>query len=142
MKVIPNRSGLTLDKSRKLSPRFCGPFEILKRIEKVAYELKLPEDWKIHNVFHVCLLRKYMSIPNYILVDRPKAASKEKFLAEPEKILKIEYQYLRNRMFHRFYVNWRDYPEKEASWEREIDFRNDYPNFLIENNDFNGRERL
>ena len=51
LKVAPNRYGLKLGKSRKLSPRFCGPFEILKRIGKVAYELKLPEDWRIHNFF-------------------------------------------------------------------------------------------
>ena len=44
LKVIPNRSRLKLGKSRKLSPKFCGPFEILKRIGKVAYELKVLED--------------------------------------------------------------------------------------------------
>ena len=104
LKVTPNRSALKLGKSRKLSPRFCGPFEILKRIGQVAYELKLPEDWKIHNVFHVGLLRKYVSDPNHILPDLPKAAPEGELLAEPEKILKIENQYLRNKTFRRFYV--------------------------------------
>ena len=136
LKVTPNRFGLKLGKSRKLSPRFCGPFEILKRIGKVAYELKLPEDWKIHNVFHVGLLRKYVSDPNHILPDLPKAAPEGELLAEPEKILKIENQNLRNKTFRRFYVKWKDYPEEEASWEREVDFRKDYPNFVIEDNDF------
>ena len=59
LKVAPNHFGLKFGKSRKLSLRFCGMFENLTRIDKVAYELKLQEDWKIHNIFHVGLLRKY-----------------------------------------------------------------------------------
>ena len=136
LKVGPNQSGLKLGKSRKLSPRFCDSFEILKRIGKVAYELKLPENWRIHNVFYVGLLRKYVSDPNHFLPDLPKVAPEWELLAEPDKILKIENQYLSNKIFRRFYVKWKDYPEEEASWEREVDFRKDYPNFVIEDNDF------
>jgi len=36
LKVEPNRSSLKLGKSRKLSLRFCGTFEIVKRIGQVA----------------------------------------------------------------------------------------------------------
>ena len=44
-------------KKGKLSPGFVGPFEILKCIGKVAYELALsPTLVGVHNVFHVpCL---------------------------------------------------------------------------------------
>ena len=80
LKVAPNRSGLKLGKSRKLSPRFCGPFEIVKRIRQVYYEIKLPKDWKIHNVFYVVLLRKYVFDFNHILLDLPKATPEEKLL--------------------------------------------------------------
>ena len=38
-KVAPNRYRLKLDKSKKLSPRFCGPLEIVKRIRQVAYKV-------------------------------------------------------------------------------------------------------
>ena len=82
LKVAPNRYGLKFGKSRKLSPRFCGPFENLKRIAKVAYELKLLEDWKIHNVFHVGLLRKYVFDPNHILSDLPKVAYEGELLVD------------------------------------------------------------
>jgi hypothetical protein len=41
----------------KLASRFIGPFEILKCIEPVAYEINLPSQLaKVHNVFHVSLL--------------------------------------------------------------------------------------
>jgi hypothetical protein len=101
--VAPNRFGLKIGMSTKLSPRLCGPFESLKRLGKVAHEFKLPEEWKIHNVFHVGLLRKYVSDPNHILHDLLKVAPKRELLAEPEKILKIKNQYLRNKTFRRFY---------------------------------------
>ena len=37
-----------------------GPFEIKEVIGPVTYPLKLPETWKIHNVFHATLLRPYV----------------------------------------------------------------------------------
>ena len=42
----------------KLSPRFCGPFKILKKVGNAAYKLELPETSRVHPVFHVSRLRK------------------------------------------------------------------------------------
>ena len=45
-------------KSRKLTPRFIGPFQILKRVGPVAYQIALPPSLSnLHNVFHVSQLR-------------------------------------------------------------------------------------
>ena len=49
----------TYHPTSKLAPRRHGPFQIVKRVGKVAYQLKLPEQWQIHNVFHVNLLSPY-----------------------------------------------------------------------------------
>jgi hypothetical protein len=36
-----------------------GPFKVTKRVGEVAYELQLPVNMKVHNVFHVSLLKQY-----------------------------------------------------------------------------------
>ena len=40
----------------KLQKRFVGPFKVTEKIGTQAYELKLPDHFKMHNVFHVSLL--------------------------------------------------------------------------------------
>jgi len=55
-------------KSRKLTPRFIGPYQIIRRIGPVAYEIALPPHLaNLHNVFHVSQLRKYMPNPTHVL---------------------------------------------------------------------------
>ena len=47
-------------KKGKLSPRFVEPFEILEKIDDMAYPLALPPNLsQVHDVFHVSMLRKY-----------------------------------------------------------------------------------
>jgi hypothetical protein len=43
----------------KLKPKRYGPFKIIKEISPVAYQLKLPMAWGIHDVFHASLLSPY-----------------------------------------------------------------------------------
>ena len=52
LKVAPIKGVLRFEKTRKLSPRFIGSFEILERIGPVAYHLALPPVFcAVHEVF-------------------------------------------------------------------------------------------
>lgn len=43
--------------NQKLAPKFVCPFPILKCVSHIACKVQLPVDSKIHDVFHVSLLR-------------------------------------------------------------------------------------
>ena len=51
----------------KLETRYCGPFEILEKMGPIAYILGFPASMRVHNVFHVSLLKKYLHDPNHII---------------------------------------------------------------------------
>ena len=42
----------------KLQRKFCGPYKVLEKIGVQAYQLKLPDTWRVHPVFHVSLLKQ------------------------------------------------------------------------------------
>ena len=63
----PRNSSLKLGSCTKLSPRYCGPYEVFERIGLVAYILALPASTRAHNVFHVSFLKKYVHDPNHVI---------------------------------------------------------------------------
>ena len=68
LKVKAKKSSLKLGSCAKLSPRYCGSFEVLERIGPVAYRLALPTSTRDHNVFHVSLIKKYVYDPNHVII--------------------------------------------------------------------------
>ena len=68
LKITPTTGTDRAMKVKKLSPYFLGPFQILKRVGSVAYQMALPPNLSnLHDVFHVSQLRKYHSDPSHLL---------------------------------------------------------------------------
>jgi hypothetical protein len=57
--VWPDSRHLKTNYHKKMAPKREGPFEIEEVLGLVTYQLKLPESWQIHKVFHAVLLRPY-----------------------------------------------------------------------------------
>ena len=56
---LEGRNLTTTHPTAKLAPRRYGPFPITRVISHTSYQLALPPQWKIHNVFHATLLTPY-----------------------------------------------------------------------------------
>ena len=84
----------------KLSPRYIGPYEILERVRPMTYRLALPMEMsKIHNVFHVSVLRKYILDPTHVLVVQPIELKEDlSYEEEPVQILDEKEQVLRTKV--------------------------------------------
>ena len=129
LKVSPWRKVLRFGKKGKLSPRFIGSYEVLERIGPVAYRLALPlELAKLHDVFHVSMLRKYRSDESHILpVQDIQVQEDLSYDEEPKAILDREVKQLRNKQVPLVKVLWQHHGREEATWEPEVTMRAQYP---------------
>ena len=99
LRISPWKGVLRYRKRGKLSPRYIGPYRIVERIEEVAYRLELPSDLdRIHDVFHVSILRKYIPDPSHVLREQPVEIQENlTYKEEPVKILDRREQVLCNK---------------------------------------------
>ena len=125
LKVSPWKKILCFGRKGKLSPRFIGPYEILERVGSVAYHLALPlELAKLHDVFHVSMLRRYRSDTSHILPIQDIQVQEDfTFDEEPKAILDHEIRQLRNIKIPLVKVLWQHHGMKEATWEPESTMR-------------------
>ena len=64
LKISPMNGVIRFGKKGKLCPRYTGPNNILQKVDKVAYELRLPSEFaSVHPIFHVSMLKKCVSDP-------------------------------------------------------------------------------
>ena len=72
LKISPWKGVLRFGRRDKLSSRLIRPHEIVSKVGPVAYRLKLPPELsRIHDTFHVLMLRKYIPDPSHVLREQP-----------------------------------------------------------------------
>jgi len=125
LKVSPWKKVLRFGRKGKLSPRFIGPYEVIERVGPVAYRLALPPELdKIHNVFHVSMLRRYRSDPSHVISREEIEIQPDlTYEEEPLRILGREVKELRNKQIPLVKVLWRHHNTEEATWESEETMR-------------------
>ena len=105
--------------SRKLLPKWVGPFQILARIGQVAYKLDMPANLKMHNVFHVSLLKPHRS-DGRVQPPPPPILLESSLEYEVERLL--DHRHVkrgRTRTRNQFLVKWLGYGPEHNTWEPE-----------------------
>ncbi|XP_016751675.1 uncharacterized protein [Gossypium hirsutum] len=108
LKVSPWNKVLKFGWKGKLSPRFIGPYEVIKRIGPVSYHLLLlPELERIHDVFLISMLRKYRSDPSHVIpVEEIEIRSDLSYEEESVVIQDLEIKMLCNKTILLVKVLW------------------------------------
>jgi hypothetical protein len=72
LKVSPMQNLYRFGNKGKLSPRYVGQFQVLKRVSPLAYKIKMPHNLaSVHDVFHVSQLRKCVHDPIQVISQEP-----------------------------------------------------------------------
>ncbi|KAI3740815.1 hypothetical protein L2E82_31289 [Cichorium intybus] len=132
IKVSPWKGVVRFGKRGKLSPRYIGPFRILKRVGLQAFKLELPPELSgIHDTFHVCYLKKYFGKKraSHTVYGFESGDSQQKMIEEPEAILEMQTKKLRNKKIDLVLVKWKHPLGSNLTWETLEEMKRRYPNF-------------
>jgi hypothetical protein len=110
----------TRKQCRKLENKLFGPFQVEKVISPMAIKLRLPQSWRIHNVFHVKLLEPYHAsiqrpLPNVQQVlEKLDGAVTEDYVVK--EIRGASYSKSKRRVL--YLVEWEGFPDRK-DWTEE-----------------------
>jgi len=141
LKLRPHRQHSVIKRiHQKLAARFYGPFQIIAKVGEVAYKLKLPDQSKIHPIFHVSLLKKAVGDFD-VQEDLPKGLE---LAAEddhsPERVLGSRVTVRAGVTVPQSLIQWKHKSVDDVTWEDDDVLRGQFPEFILEDKDvFEGR---
>ena len=98
--------------SRKLADKYLGPFRITKRINGMAFEVKLPDQYKIHNTFPISHLEAYHRRNGEDPMEQD-VQPEEDTIYEVERILRQRGKGQKTQ----YLIQWKGWTEEHNSWE-------------------------
>ena len=109
----------TLYPLAKLAPKCYGLFKVMKKLSPAVYKIRIPHQWKIHNVFHANLITPYKEMaihrPNYSQPPPDLVDGEEEL--EVEQIINMKQMGWGQKTY--YLVKWKGYPTSDISWEPE-----------------------
>ncbi|XP_072955935.1 uncharacterized protein [Typha angustifolia] len=124
VKPIPNQ---------KLALKFYGPYQMVERIGPIPYRLDLPEEARIHPVFHVSNLKARVPPTEPIkgALPEPMTTEVEESKSEPStpilvRILARRRTRVQDEWTTKILVEWQGCLVEEATWVPEADFMDCY----------------
>ncbi|MCO5609005.1 hypothetical protein L7F22_063225 [Adiantum nelumboides] len=133
LKVLAKLKTMKTEKCDELSLRYCGSFEVVKKIGDVAYKLELSESSQVHLVFLVSKLKKLVHglenvVSPDILVD---FIEPPKISHEPKRILGYKHTHTRHKVYQEVLVKWTSVDEEAATWERRSVIAKQFPHIVF-----------
>jgi hypothetical protein len=126
--VLLNSKNLRIQTTgtRKLLPKWVGPFRVLERIGPVAYRLELPPNMRCHAVFHVSLLKPFKTGPGRIQPPPPPLEVDADYEFEVEQLLDHRPSRWGQRSHSKcdYFVKWLGYGAEHNTWEPEGNLSN------------------
>jgi hypothetical protein len=119
---------LAASSTGKLRQRYYGPYQIVEVINSVAFRLALPPAARLHDVFHVGLLKKFVGTPPQAPPQLPTIHNGA-VVPDPTFVLRIR---LGPNGERQALVQWDNLPPSSASWEDLEQFKQKYPQFQLE----------
>ncbi|WVZ63882.1 hypothetical protein U9M48_013476 [Paspalum notatum var. saurae] len=113
--------------SGKLKPRFFGLYRVTEIINNVAVRLAMPPRTRLHDVFHVGLLKKFQGTPPEFPPPLPPLHHSA-VAPEPERAVKTRIA----RGVRQVLVQWKGQSAASATWEDIEPFVAKYPAFQLE----------
>ncbi|GJS20600.1 putative reverse transcriptase domain-containing protein [Tanacetum coccineum] len=118
LKVSSWKGVVCFRKKGKLTPRFVGPFEIIKKVGPVAHRLDLPEELNgVHDTFHVSNLKKCLADPTLkVPLDKIRVDAKLNFVEKHVEILERKFKKLKRSRIAIVKVRWNSKRGPEFTW--------------------------
>lgn len=112
----------------KLLPKFYGSFKVTEKIGHTAYQLELPPNASIHNVFHVSQLKLCPNPTATSMTALPAFAVTIGATLEPESLLDRKMVKQGRVAATKVLVKWKARPPEQATWEYYYDLLLKFPN--------------
>ena len=113
----------------KFVAKYYGLFRIKDKIGRVAYQLELPSNAQIHDIFHVSLLKK--AYGNWQFTPLPSITYPQEVI-EPLVILERRMVKRGNQAAAQLLIHWKNQSPAEATWEFASELRRRFPAFSLE----------